>query len=230
MKKVNRTITLLVIIVSVALIYTLSLILLDNTGKINQGKYRVNDAILTSTIIVEDKNISEEAENITEIVLDLSQTNTLSMLISKDEKYNKMYINNISVSSPKKKGNIYISQSGEENSYVEITKELKEIEIYPIQKDDQYFVELNFCNVGFLKEAAIPTETGKIIYDGTILKLLNIKQDELEFEVRFDFNIIDITGNKNTCKVKLKLPYDNIVDEGISVTKLPLSNFVFRAK
>ncbi|MEG2348614.1 MAG: hypothetical protein RSB67_03080 [Clostridia bacterium] len=230
MKKTNRVISFFVIVISMALIYTLSVVLLDNSSKINQGKYRVNDIVLLSTVNVEEKNEKQEQTNISDLVLNLSQSNKISMLMSKDEKYNKMYIDNISVSNPKLLGEIYYTQEGLEDTFTKITKETKAIEIYPVEKDEQYFVEMKFENANFLKDAKIPEDINKIVYDGTILKNLNVDEGNLKFNIKFNFNIVDITGKKSVCKFNLTVPNDEISKNGINITRLDVSDYGFKLK
>lgn len=229
MDKVNRMLTLLVIIVSVALVYTLSVLLLDNTGKINQGKYKVNDVVLTSTVNVDEKNTDDATGGISGLKFELSQTNVFSMLISKDEKYNRMYIDNMYISKPNKVGEIYMSQPNDKEEGIELTNKISEIEVYPVERDEQYLVELKIDNMSFLSDVTMPDGVNKVVYDGTILENLGIDQSELNFKIKFDLNIIDVTGVKNTCKIELNLPYDDSMGkDGIAVNHLLLSDFKFK--
>lgn len=230
MKKRRNVSIIIVIIISIALIVGISIKLLDNTGKINQGNYRLNDIVITSKIeAVESKDVEKTAtstddttKNINNLSFDLSQKNVIEFLVSKDIEAKEAYIDNISLSEPSKKGEITFGINDKTQTIDSLKKdiELKE-------KDNQYYVEINIDNNNFVKEAKIPEGTNKIALDGTILDVLSIKLSEVSLELRFDLNILDSSGKKNVCKLKFKMPSESLIKEGISVTREDKSKYIF---
>ena len=55
MKKTSFFIAVIVIFVSILAIYGIVTVMMDNTGKINQGTYRINDVMSKSTIVYNEK-------------------------------------------------------------------------------------------------------------------------------------------------------------------------------
>ena len=90
MKKVDAFILSIVIIISIAIIFVIVKFALSTTGKINQGNFRVNDSVLTSKIETVEKNTDENAIEISNMVFDISQKNTLDLLIAKNEEVSSM--------------------------------------------------------------------------------------------------------------------------------------------
>lgn len=234
MKKRRNISIIIVIIVSLALIVGISIKLLDNTGKINQGNYRLNDMVVTSKIeAIESKSAKEtttstettdttETTNINKLNFDLSQKNTIDLLITKDIEAKEVYVDNVSLSEPSKKGEMVLSINGENQTIDSLKKDITLKE-----KDDQYYLEIKIDNNNFIKEAKIPEGTNKISLDGTILDILSIKLNDVELELRFDLNIVDSSGKNNVCKLKFKMPTESLITEGISVTREDKTNYIF---
>ena len=59
MKKTSFFIAVIVIFVSILAIYGIVTVMMDNTGKINQGTYRINDVMSKSTIVYNEKEIKK---------------------------------------------------------------------------------------------------------------------------------------------------------------------------
>ena len=53
----------------------------------------------------------------------------------------------------------------------------------------------------------------EIVHDGTLLKKIDINNEEIKFEVSFDF-IIEVTNCSYKSNITLALPYGNIVENG----------------
>ena len=225
MKKVDAFILSIVIIISIAIIFVIVKFALSTTGKINQGNFRVNDSVLTSKIETVEKNTDENAIEISNMVFDISQKNTLDLLIAKNEEVSSMYISNITSTKPLSVGEIYISQTGYEDKY-ELQNDIN-IELYPEERENQYYVELNINNDFFKKDTKVPEDTELVKFDGTILSLLNQKISDLKFSISFDLNIIDSTGKNNVCKIKLEMPDELLITNGISVERQNLSKYLF---
>lgn len=68
----------------------------------------------------------------------------------------------------------------------------------------------------------------EIIHDGTLLKKLELTQEDINFTVSFDF-IIEVQNHKYKANIQLDLPYGNIVENGTeSVEKVDMSDIIFK--
>lgn len=217
---------LIVLVVSIAIVILVTTFLLDTTGKINQGNFRVNYAVIESKLDIAQKQEVEVSE-LSNMLLDISQINTLSLLIANNIDIKESNITNIEIEAPVKLGSMYIEQSGEK--IYNLTNDTV-VNIYPEEKNEQYSIDLNIVNENCLTDMNVPSNTNVVTFDGTILELLNQKYEDFVFEISFDLNIYDIAGNKNTCKINLKLPDEDLYVNGISVKRDDLSNYVFRLK
>ena len=98
MDKVKGISIIIIAVVSVIVTVLVSNILLDTTGKVNQGNFRISDVIIESTATlkeVQDKNV--KIEKLSGLVFDVSQTNTISILIESNVKASKISIENLVV-------------------------------------------------------------------------------------------------------------------------------------
>ena len=229
MKKLNVFVLILSVLVAVVIIVVVVTFALDTTGKVNQGNFRINDAVLTSMLSVTETNSKgDEPTEIADMLFSVSQTNRLSLLISKTQEISGMYVDNIKYTLPSKVGTLYIAPVGIDKG-TEISQATK-VEIQPEQKDDQYYLEINFNNESVLNDAKVPSDTKILKYDGTMLSLLNLKTEDLTFNVSFNLNIVDITGKIVTCKIELKLPNEKLEKEETSIVRQDVSNYVFSIK
>ena len=103
MKKNNVFLAIIIAAISIALVVLISTVVLDNSSKINEGNFRVNDAVINSTVDIKKKQKETEIAELSNMVFDISQENKLSLLITKDEKINNAYIDNIRYTAPIKK-------------------------------------------------------------------------------------------------------------------------------
>jgi len=218
---------LIVLIVSIAIVMLVTTFLLDTTGKINQGNFRVNDAVIESKLDIVQKQ-DGELQELSNMLLDISQTNKLSLLVANNIEIKEANITNIKIETPVKLGSMYIEQSGQDKMYNLNNESV--VNIYPEQKDNQYSIDLNIVNENCLTDVNVPSNTNVVTFDGTILELLNQKYEDFVFEISFNLNIYDIAGNKNTCKIKLKLPDEEMYVNGISIKREELSDYIFRLK
>lgn len=223
MEKKKAILILLIAILSISLVVFICIYFLDNTGRINQGNFRINDAILESYIQVEEKQ-EESVTELSNIVMNVSQENKLSLLIVNNSNISSMYIDNISTIGPEKIGELYIKQEGQENSIDCFTKDGK-YDLIKQEKDGQTFIELKITNKNCLQDVNVPSETKVIKYDGTILELLNRKITEFKFKISFNLNIVEENGKINTCKISLDMPEEQLITNGASVTRLDTAIF-----
>lgn len=228
MNKKNIGVILLIAFVSIALVASVGIYLLDTTGKINQGNFRVNDLVVESKLEVKEKDV-EEVKDLSSLVFDISQNNKITMLVAAQTEIEAMYIDNVYISNPVKVGNLYITQSNYEQKY-SIESISSQINIYPAQIEGQYKIEIGINNENCMEDVKVVSGTKSIRYDGTILSLLNTKVSDLRFDLIFDLNIIEKSGKKNVCKVKLSVPNDDLMTNGISITREDVSKFLFKVK
>ena len=228
MNKKNIGVILLIAFVSIALVASVGIYLLDTTGKINQGNFRVNDLVVESKLEVKEKDV-EEVKDLSSLVFDISQNNKITMLVAAQTEVEAMYIDNVYISNPVKVGNLYITQSNYEQKY-SIESISSQINIYPAQTEGQYKIEIGINNENCMEDVKVVSGTKSIRYDGTILSLLNTKVSDLRFDLIFDLNIIEKSGKKNVCKVKLSVPNDDLMTNGISITREDVSKFLFKVK
>lgn len=227
MEKNNIFKVLIILIISVAIVMLVTTFLLDTTGKINQGNFRVNDVVIESKLDIIQKQ-ETDVQELSNMLLDISQINTLSMLVANNVDVKEASISNIVIESPVKSGDMYIQETGKDKIH-SINNETV-VNIYPEKRDEQYYIELNIVNDKCLTDVNVPSNTNVVTFDGTILELLNQKYEDYKFTVKFDLNLYDIAGNKNTCKIKLDLPDKELYVNGISIKRDDLSNYVFKLK
>lgn len=218
-----------VIIVSLVITVLVAMMLLDTTGNVNQGNFRINDMVINSYAKINEKDTNESAENISDLTFSLSQKNKIDILVAKNIDASKIYIDNIRFNEPIKKGNLNIYQTGTEQKY-ELNNELKSIEITPIEKDGQYHIELNIDNLDFMDDVKAPEDTKKITFDGTFLNDLNIKADDLKMYFECKLKIVDLTGKISECNFKFKFPSEDLLINGISVLRQDISKYNFILK
>lgn len=225
----NKKIIFLIVIISLIITISVAMLLLDTTGDINQGNYRINDMVVNSYANIGENKENEEAVEISDLTFSLSQNNKITMLVAKNVDATQIYLDNIKVSEPLKKGNLSIWQTDTKEKY-ELNSEFKNMEISPIQKDNQYYIELNIDNIDFLTDVKAPADTKKITFDGTFFNELNIKLEDIQMKFECDLNIVDITGKKSTCKLKFNFPPEELLVDGISVLRQDISRYVFKLK
>lgn len=232
MKKNNKTLLIfLAIIVAIAIIACTFYIMLDAKGKINQGVFRTNDILVTSLVTVEEKQENKEQSMISDLLLDLSQKNVLSLLIPKDSEINDIYIDNIKVKYPNKIGKMYITQPNR-NDKIELSENMEnqKVNIYTEDKKNQYLVEIEIDNVDFATDVKVPEDTKVVRFDGTLLSLTGMSIEDIMFEISFDLNILDKSNKLSACVIDLKLPGYELANSGIGVTRGNLNDYIFFLK
>jgi len=248
--KKKNFINIVILLISLIIVVILSMYLLDNTGRINQGSFRISDLAIFSIATIDDNGTQKKTDDIaTETVepavenpitsfsdlrLDVSQKNVITMLIAKVDNADatEIYIDNVKINYPVLTENMYIYQK-EENK-IDLKTENIKLALDKEDKDGQYLIKLNIDNINCVKQAAIPAtaiETATTIaYDGTIFNVLNTKISDITFDIEFNLNIADSNGRLNICKMKFVLPNELLVTNGISIINQGSENFQFRIK
>lgn len=228
MKGKKTLVVLLIILISIAIIAVIGMLVLKKNTVINQGAFRVNDCIVKSALETdEQEKLTQETTGLADITLNLSQTNTISLLITKEAEATEMYLDEIKISNPNLLGKLYMVQ-GSLDEIFEIDSDLKRVKITPSEQDGQYLVEIYVGNENFKTNVKIPDNVDVVTFDGSLLKLLDVKIEDLEFEIKFNLNIIDVTGKKNICKVSVKVPDATLITNGIALMRLNVSDYIFQ--
>lgn len=226
MDKVKGIAIIIIAIVSVIVTVLVANVLLDTTGKVNQGNYRISDVIVRSSADVkevQDENV--ELTKLSDMIFDITQTNQISILIDPNVKANNIRIENLMVSDPILRGKMEIYQN--EDKKYDITPELKSIELDLEQENEKYVLNLYINNKDVLTGQRVAENVETIQYDATMFKTLGIDISSLKFNVSFDLLITDEAGNIVKTTIALNMPTDETVEKGMSILKQDTSDYIF---
>ena len=226
MDKVKGIAIIIVAIVSVIVTVLVANILLDTTGKVNQGNFRISDVVVRSSADVkevQDENI--ELKKLSDMIFDITQTNQISILIDPNVKASSIRIENLNISDPTLKGNMQIYQT--EDKKYDVTPELKNIDLDLQQEEEKYVVNLYINNNNVLTNQKVDETVETIQYDATMFKTLGYDISSLKFNVSFDLLITDESGNTVKTSISLNMPTDETVEAGMSILKQDTSNYIF---
>lgn len=241
--KNKRFLTIILLLISLVIVVILSMFLLDTTGKINQGHFRISDLVVSSTVVVEDKRktpdeveVSTETtdqtiNSLSDLLLDVSQKNEIMFLVTTSESVeaSQMYIDNVKIDYPNLMENMFIYQNAE--NMIDLKTENIKVDLVKEDKEGQYLVILNVDNINCIRDATITnSELSTVKFDGTILNLLNKDISDFMFELSFNLNIIDSLGKSNISKINLKLPNKLLATNGISIISEDVGKFPFMVK
>ena len=226
MDKTKGLITIIVVIISVVITIFLANKLLDTTGKVNQGNYRISDIIVQSSADVKEvQDNSVKIEQLSGLIFDVSQTNTISILIEANTPASSMMIDNLVVTDPVLKGKMNITQ--EDYDKYEITPDLKSIPLHLEEKEGKYIITLLVDNDNVITNRSVDSNESEIKYDATIFKLWNIPVTDLQFNISFDLIITDDAGNTVKTNINLKMPTDDALESGMSILRQDASKYIF---
>ena len=226
MDKVKYISIIIIAVVSVIVTILIANILLDTTGKVNQGNFRVSDVIVESSATlteVQDKDL--KLEKLSDIVFDISQINTISILIESNVKATEINIENLLVTDPLLKGKMNISQK--DHHKYDITPELTSFPIYLEQEDGKYVIRLLVDNDNVITDKSVGEDIEKIQYDATIFETLGIDVSQLKFNISFDIVIKDETGKTVKTNINLNMPTDETFSKGMSILRQDVTNYIF---
>ena len=226
MDKVKGIAIIIVAIVSVIVTVLVANILLDTTGKVNQGNFRISDLVVRSSADVkevQDENI--ELKKLSDMIFDITQTNQISILIDPNVKASSIRIENLNISDPALKGNMQIYQTKDKK--YDVTPELKSIDLDLQQEEEKYVVNLYINNNNVLTNQKVDETVVTIQYDATMFKTLGYDISSLKFNVSFDLLITDESENTVKTSISLNMPTDETVEAGMSILKQDTSNYIF---
>lgn len=178
--------------------------------------------------------------------LAICQNNDIYFYIDKNEKYQgqnthieKVRIENIQIVEQPKVGEIkvYMPNSTEgrlfsyDNTYIIEDK----LEYKGAGKSNSKTLEIGnqggsalmrFSNVSLGNYSS--NKDKEIVHDGTLLKKLNLTEEDVKFSVSFDF-IIEVSKHQYRAKINLQLPCGNIIEDGTaSIEKTDMSDVIFK--
>lgn len=198
--------------------------LVFKSGNVNEGKFRVVDALITSTAELTDKTSQNGHWS-----LNISQKNMLCILIKagKDTSIERMYITDAKVTGNK---NILFYLLNSEIR-LELTRKKQEMDIeYVIDDNGNIKLEFIVLNENILKNWKVPENVKEIICDGRMFEMAGLGVDDLEFTLSFNLNILEKNGKRNILKVKQHIPSEELLVNGAEVKRLPISDFKFKVK
>lgn len=227
MDKVKGITTIIIAVVSVIVTVMVANILLDTTGKVNQGNFRISDVVVMSTAELTEvqDNDTVDMRKLSDFVYDISQINEISILIDSNIEATQMYIDNLTVSQPVLKGSMNICQRDYEK--YNITDELKRIDLELEKENDKYRINLCIDNDDVITDKSVSDDIQEIVYDASIFKYLDVDVSALKFDVSFDLYIVDETGKTVMTTIALNMPTDETLTAGMSILKQDVSKYIF---
>jgi len=219
-KRKDFFVIVLTFIISIIVLIVLVNALMTNS-KVNEGKFRVSDVLLTSTAVLEDTR-----DVTSKWTFNVHQNNKISILVIPSTDAFSAKLTDIAAT----KSGLELYQVGHEESKINIdnTKELKIVST--VNEDGNVLYEIEFVNRNVLQNFEIPSETTEITHDATVFGLAGLTNKDLQYTVAFKLQIQDSTGKTSVMNISLKLPQGDIVTLGSSVNRLNLSEFVFKVK
>lgn len=226
MDKVKGLSIIIVVIVSILITILIAGLLLDTTGKVNQGNYRVSDIVIeSSATVTEVQDTSVKIDKLSGLVFDVSQTNEITIMVEANTKASSIMLDNINVSEPKIKGKMSLMQKDYEKN--EITPDFKSMPIRMEEEDGQYKIVLLIDNENLITDRSVSDDKEKIPYSAEILKLWDISVSDVQFDLSFDLIITDDAGTKSKTNIKLNMPTDETLEKGMSILRQDASKYIF---
>ena len=226
MDKVKGLSIIIVVVVSIIITIFVAGWLLDTTGKVNQGNFRVSEITIQSGATVtevQDKNV--KIESLSGLYFDVSQTNEITIMIEANTKASSIMLDNIQVSEPIIKGTMNLTQKDYEK--YDLTPDFKSMPIHLEEKDGQYMIALFLDNDNLITDRTVSDDKEKIPYSAEIFKLWDISVKDVQFDFSFDLIITDEAGTKSKTNIKLNMPTDETLEEGMSILRQDASKYVF---
>ncbi len=226
MDKVKYISIIIIAIASVVVTILVANVLLDTTGKVNQGNFRVSDVIVESSATLKEVQDEEKKlEKLSDIAFDVSQTNTISILIESNAEATEINIENIVITEPLLKGEMKISQEGHDK--FDVTPELTSLPIDLEEDDGKYVITLLIDNNNVITNQSVGEDVEKIQYDASIFNALKVDVSQLKFNVSFDIVIKDTTGKIVKTNINLNMPTDETFSNGMSILRQDVTNSIF---
>ena len=236
---IKRAVAMLAIIIIIGAVMSI-IVRYEVKGEDNMP-FELSKIVIISTAEGEQK--TENTENAKWNMV-INQNNDIYFDIVKNENSKKTYlikyvrIENINIKNTPKKGNVraFMPNSKEGRKFVyEDIFEIKESLTFngDINTDEKKLtignqggtiaIRIANCNLG----EYISNEDAEIVHNGTLIKTTNTTLEEIKFNVSFDF-IINIDGIEYKANIELDLPYDDIIEKGITNLEINKDDIVFK--
>jgi len=171
---------------------------------------------------------------------EIIQVNDVYIKVAKNESTNSIIenviIENLVVTNPIK-GNLNFSRiiKNEDTSNNYIVEQLKEYRYTGTQTTslNELTIANNGGNIGLrIINNGLGTYSSneeEINYDGRILSIENILNEDIKFKVNFDVLIEVLDGIKYKTNVELELPIGNIIENGVEIKEIQdLENLIYK--
>lgn len=238
-EKVKEAITLFLIVLTFVCVLAIML-KYENEGEKNMP-FKLSEMLVISSADGEIK--AENPENY-HWNLNINQYNDIYLKINKNEEIEDMsYIESISIDNIKidgQKGNEFYAYmpSDIENKlfFYDDNFIIDSILTYKgAEEDNNKNLEVGNQGGTIVFRVAnrnvseyVSNDDGEISYDGTLLKLGGVEENDLKFKISFEL-IITTNNAKYKGKIKLDLPTGNITQEGVSkLHQTEFDNIIFK--
>lgn len=227
MDKIKGLSIIIVAIFSVTLTIVLANKLLDTSGKVNQGNFRVSDVVIQSGATVKEVQGDDvEFTSMSDFLFNITQTNKISILLDSNCDANSIRIENLQINEPSAVGKLVIYQDDKDEIAYNVT--ITQIELDK-KKNEQgkYVLELNIDNKEVLENQRLSNNIKEVYYDARMFQCLPINKDELKMDISFDIVIDDALGRSVRTNMKFKLPTDETFSSGMSILRQDVSKNIF---
>lgn len=226
MDKVKGLIVIVVAVLSVVVTIIVANLLLDTTGIVNQGNYRISEVVVKSSANVREiQDDEKEIRKLSDFEMDIIQTNDISILVEANVEPEKIELQNLEITQPTLCDRMTISQNGE-SKYL-VTPELKDLDISIEQENEKYIINLLIDNETTCKGVSVDEAVEEIQFDAKIFDVLKVNREDLKFSVSFDLYITDKHGETSKTHIDLQMPTDETFSNGMSILKQDISKFIF---
>lgn len=238
-EKVKEAITLFLIIVTFVCVLAIML-KYENEGEKNIP-FRLSEMLVISSA---DGEIKDENPENYHWNLNINQYNDIYLKINRNEKIQDMsYLESISIDNIKINGKdgkeiyAYMPSNMEDKSFSYDDNFIIDsmLTYKGAEEDNRKKLEVGNQGGTIIFRIAnknvseyVSNDDGEISYDGTLLKLGGVEENNLKFKVSFDL-IITTNNAKYKAKMKLDLPTGNIIEEGVSkLHQTEFNNIIFK--
>ncbi len=226
MDKVKGITIIIIAVISVIVTILIANLLLDTTGKVNQGNFRIEDITIESTAsLTEVQGKDIKVMNLSDLIFDISQTNNISILLESNVEIAEAAIENFNIEKPELIGKMTICQA--DNDVYEVTNEFKTMPLKLEKVDGKYTIRLCLDNENVVMNKNVSEGVEEIQYDAKIFNTLGIDVNTLKFNISFDLCIKDVDGKVSKATILLNMPTDETFTKGMSILRQDSSKFIF---
>ncbi len=227
MDKIKGLSIIIVAIFSVTLTIVLANKLLDTSGKVNQGNFRVSDVVIQSSAIAKEVQGDDvDFTSMSDFLFNITQTNKISILLDSNCDASSIRIENLQISGPNEVGNLVIYQNNHNEIKYNVT--ITELELEKNKNEQgKYVLELNIDNKEALENQRLSNSVKEVNFDASMLQYLPINKEDLKMDVSFDIVIEDVLGKTVRTNMKYRLPTDETFSSGMSILRQDVSKNIF---